>query len=170
MSGAETVNDEFEVGFNQAFEARWYRAEQAGRVVMIAFTLAAGLGFLGRGPFSHATTESPDGSLTVNYEPVARHGTSTMITVHIKRPMPTPHQIELRINQQIIEPMGFQHTVPPPDGTSVTDNGIRLTYNEPANQQDVLVRFEAAPNAIGLVPLTVSDGAQTIDWHVLVVP
>jgi hypothetical protein len=32
MRGAETVNDEFEVGFNQSFESRWYRAEQAGRM------------------------------------------------------------------------------------------------------------------------------------------
>ena len=55
MSGVDTVSDEFEVGFNKSFEARWYRAEQAGRVLMVIFTLAAGLGFLGRGPFSHAS-------------------------------------------------------------------------------------------------------------------
>lgn len=45
MSGVETVNDEFEVGFNQTFESHRYRAEQAGRTVMVLFTLTAGRTF-----------------------------------------------------------------------------------------------------------------------------
>jgi hypothetical protein len=32
MSGAATVNGEFEVGFDQTFESRRYRTEQAGRL------------------------------------------------------------------------------------------------------------------------------------------
>jgi hypothetical protein len=167
MSGAETVNDEFEFGFNQDFESRWYRAEQAGRVVMVLFTLGAGLGFLRRGPFSHATTLSADGALTVNYEPLVRHGIGTMISVHIRKLEPIAHSIELRINQLIIEPMDYQYTVPLADSSSVTDDGIRLTYSEAANQSDVLVRFEVSPNAIGLIPLQVSDGTDTINWSML---
>ncbi|MGD0103027.1 MAG: hypothetical protein ABSC06_03200 [Rhodopila sp.] len=171
MSGVETVNDEFEVGFNQTFESHWYRAEQAGRVIMVLFVLAAGLGLLGRGPFSHSTTQSAGGALSVDYEPIARHGTNTTITVHLKKPADVDRPIELRVNQQIIEPMGYQRSVPLANSSSsVSDAGMRLTFNEAANQPDVLVRFELMPNAVGLVPLHVSDGSDTIDWSILVVP
>lgn len=106
MSGVETVDDDFEVGFNQTFESHWYRAEQAGRVVMVLFTQAAGPGLLGRGPYSHATARSADGALTVDYEPIARHhSTSTTLTVHIKQRWDVPHPVELRINQTNIEPL-----------------------------------------------------------------
>lgn len=170
MSGVETVNDEFEVGFNQTFESHWYRAEQAGRVVMVLFTLAAGLGFLGRGPFSHESVQSPSGALSVDYEPVARNGTTTTITVHVRKPQDGPKPIELRVNQQIIEPMGFQRAVPLANSSSISNDGMRLTFTEAAKQPDVLVRFELMPNTFGFVPLRVSDGADTIDWSVLVVP
>lgn len=86
MRSADTVNDEGEVGFNREFESRWYRAGQVGRVVMVLFTLAAGLGLLGRGPFSHATTRSASRALSVGYEPISHHGTATTINVHVKKP------------------------------------------------------------------------------------
>ena len=58
MRGAETVNDECEVGLSLTFEAGWVHMEQIGRVVMTGFTLTACLGLLGRGPFSHASIQS----------------------------------------------------------------------------------------------------------------
>jgi hypothetical protein len=36
MQGADTVNVEIGVGFDQPFESRWFCAEQAGRVVLFA--------------------------------------------------------------------------------------------------------------------------------------
>jgi hypothetical protein len=170
MRGAEPVNDEFEVGFNQTFESHWYRAEQAGRVVMVAFTLAAALGLLGRGPFSHSSSRSASGALAVDYEPITRHGVATTITVHVKRPRDKGHPLELRVNQQIIEPMGYQHSIPLANGSSLSEDGIRLTFNEPAYQSDVSIRLELMPSAVGFVPLHVSDGTDSIDWSVLVVP
>ncbi|MDQ2762707.1 MAG: hypothetical protein M3Y22_04230 [Pseudomonadota bacterium] len=170
MSGAETVNDEFEVGFNQTFELHWYRAEQAGRLVMILFTLAAGLGLLGRGPFSHATAQSASHALGVNYEPISHDGTATTVTVHIKKPRDASRVIELRVNQQMIEPMGYERTVPLANNSSVTDDGMRLAFTDAANQSDILARFQLKPSAVGFIPLHLSDGTDTIDWSVLVVP
>ena len=170
MHGADTVNDEFEVGFNQEFESCWYRAEQAGRVLMVLFTLTAGLGLLGRGPFSHATIQSASHALSVNYEPISRHGTTTTITVHVKKLRDASHPIELRVNQQIIEPMGYERTIPIANSSSVTNDGMRLTFIDAANQPDVLVRFQLKPSAVGFIPLRVSDGTDTINWSVLVVP
>jgi hypothetical protein len=170
MRGADTVNGEFEVGFNQTFESRWYFAELAGRAVMILVVGAAALGFLGRGPFSHASRRSSSGTMAIDYEPIARHGTSTSITVHVQQARNTPYPIRLLVNQQMIELMGYQHAVPLPDRSMLSDTGVWLSFEEEAGQHDVLVRLEISPNAVGLVPMHLSDGSDRIDWPMLVVP
>ncbi len=167
MRVAETVNDEFEVGFNQNFESRWYRAEQVGRVVMLIVVASAVLGLLGRGPFSHATIAAPGGAISVDYEPVARHGTSTMVTVHVKNP---PGPIRLLVDQHMIEPMGYQRATPVPDHTEVSDDGNWLAFDPRTDQHDVLVRFDVAPTALGFVPMRVSDGTDAVNWSMFVMP
>ena len=167
MRGAETVNAEFDVGFNQTFESRWYRAEQVGRVVMLIVVACAALGLLGRGPFSHETKAAPGGAISVDYEPVARHGTSTMITVHVHDPVAP---IRLLVDQHMIEPMGYQRATPVPDHTSVADDGTWLTFDQEPGQHDVLVRFDVMPTALGFVPMHVSDGTDSVDWSMFVVP
>jgi hypothetical protein len=129
MRDATTVNDEFEVGFDQKFESWWFRAEQIGRVIMVLFAAISALGLLGRGPFSHATIRSPTGAISVDYEPVARHGATTIVTVHVRRPQATPLPIELLVNQQMIEPMGYRRSIPLADASHVSDGGMRLTFS-----------------------------------------
>jgi hypothetical protein len=169
MRGADIVNGEFEVGFDQKFESHWYLAELAGRAVMILVVTAAALGLLGRGPLSHASQRSTDGTMTIDYEPIARHGTSTNITVHVHQPSDT-NPIKLLVNQQVIEPMGYQHAVPLPDRSMLSDLGLWLSFNGEAGQHDVLIRLELSPNAVGLVPMHLSNGLDQVDWSMLVVP
>src|SRR4051812_44741326 len=83
MRGATTVNDEFEVGFNQRFESHWYWAEISGRVVRLIFVGCALFGLLGRGTYSPAHRRTTDGVLAVDYEPISRHSTATTITAYI---------------------------------------------------------------------------------------
>jgi hypothetical protein len=170
MRGADAVNGEFEVGFDQAFELRWYFAELAGRAVMFIVVGAAAFGLLGRGPFSHASQRSTGGTMIIDYEPIARHGTSTSITVHVQPDRDTPYPFRLLVNQQMIEPMGYQRTVPLPSQSILGDAGVWLSFEREARQHDVLIRFEVVPDAVGLVPMHLSDGTDQVDWSMLVVP
>jgi hypothetical protein len=170
MRGASTVNEEFEVGFNQNFESYWYIAEQIGRVIMVLFAAISALGLLGRGPFSHATIQSPTGAISVDYEPVARHGTTTMVSVHVKRSQQTPEPVELWVSQRMIEPMGYQRSIPLADTSRISDDGMRLTFLPLDDSPEVLVRFELMPSAVGIIPLQVSEGSDTVNWSLLVVP
>jgi hypothetical protein len=170
MRGATIVNEEFEVGFNQKFESHWYRAEQIGRVIMVLFAAVSALGLLGRGPFSHETVRSLTGAITVDYEPIARHGTSTVVTVHVKRPQEPGRPIELRVNQQMIEPMGYQRSIPIAESSRVSNDGMRLTFSSLPESPEVLVRFELSPSAVGMVPLYVSEGTDFVSCSLLVVP
>lgn len=170
MRGADTVNDEFEVGYNQRFESGWYKAEIAGRFIMVGFVTIALLGFLGRGPFSHESVSSRLKTFTVDYEPVARHGTASMITVHLKQPRAEPFSIRLLLDQHLLEPMGLQREMPTPDHSSVSDKGVWMTFTEEAGQKDALVRFNVSPEALGPVPLQISDGTDSASWTMFVVP
>jgi hypothetical protein len=170
MRGATPVNDEFEVGFDQDFENRWYIAELCGRVVMIVFVICGLAGLLGRGPFSHARAYAPGGGMYVDYEPVARHGTSTTVTVHVRNDTPDPRPVTITIGQHMIEPMGFQHAIPLPDASAIQDGGIRQTFMLQPHDHDALIRFELSPNAIGPVHLIASDGDSRVDWSVFVAP
>ena len=51
------VNDELAVGFDARFERRFVYLQWGGQLVLLAVVLLALFGFLGRGPFSHATAQ-----------------------------------------------------------------------------------------------------------------
>jgi hypothetical protein len=48
---------------------------------MVVAVVAGLLGLLGRGPYSHRALTDVSGRIAIDYEPVARNGTATQITV-----------------------------------------------------------------------------------------
>jgi hypothetical protein len=170
MRGAEPVNDEIEVGFNQDFEIAWYRTEVIGRFVMIGFTCVALSGLLGRGPYSHDRAQAPGGGLSVDFEPVARSQTATLVTFHVENPEAIPRTLELSVGQGFVQPMGYQRAVPFADSSSVSDDGMDLRFTIQPRQSDALVRLQLQPEAVGLVRLHASAGSARVDWTMFVVP
>lgn len=170
MRGAAPVNNEFEVGFNSGFESSWYRVELVGRCVMIGIVGCALFGLLGRGPYSHRTITSERGEMKIEYEPIARHSTHTAITVHLSNPTDKKMPVHLMLGQHLVERMGFQKAMPQPDSTSAGKDGIRLGFVALPHQQDVLIRFEFAPSAVGLIPVQITDGDDTARWKIMVLP
>jgi hypothetical protein len=171
MRGADPVDDEFEVGFNSVFENRWYRAEQIGRVVMVAFVAAALAGLLGRGPYSHAHAHTPDGAVRVDYEPVARYATPTQITLHLSNMTKTAQTVSVFLSSHFIEPMGMSQANPRPESAEAVEGGLTLRFRIAAWQPDALVRLNAQPSAVGPVPLWVQAGAAApLRWTQFIVP
>jgi hypothetical protein len=170
MQGATPVNGEFEVGFDQIFENQWYRAELVGRAIMIIFVACGLAGLLGRGPYSHRRAEAAGGGFSVDYEPVARAQTSTTVTLHVANRTALPHPVTISLDQKLLEPMGLTQTTPLPNSSAVTQAGIDLRFVIQRDQPDALIRLQLQPNALGPVPLRVSDGDQQVAWTMFVVP
>jgi hypothetical protein len=168
MSGVETISDESEVGFNQAFASNRFRAEQAGRVAKVRSTPAPGPGPRD-GPFGHELGQSPDRARAVYDGPIAHHGSGTTLLVHIRQRQDVPNPVELGVNQQIIGPMGYQRSIPLANSTSPSNCDERLAFGKPARHSDALVRSELTHNAVGLIPLRLGDSANTVNWAILVV-
>lgn len=170
MQGATRVNGEFEVGFDEEFENRWYRAELAGRAVMVLFATGALIGLLGRGPLSHRRAYAPGGGLSADYEPVARHGTPTTVTLHVTNDTPLPRPITISIGQSMIEPMGLTRSIPAADSSTVSKDGLNLRFVVQPNQPDALIRLDLLPNALGPVSLRADDGDRQVTWSAFVAP
>ena len=170
MQGADKVNGELEVGFDEAFEKRWRRAEQAGRIVMVVFVVASLIGLLGRGPYSHQTKKLDDLSLAVDFEPVARSQTGTQVTFHLKNSTDQP-TLNLFIGSKMIEPMGLQRILPQPVTTQAVPGGLLLAIAVPPQTGDASLRLVLMPVDIGRTELVARlQGHASLHWTQVVVP
>jgi len=171
LRGAAPINNEFEVGYDEAFEKVWLRIALAGRVIL-GLVVAAGLaGLLGRGPFSHHTSSAPDGAIKVDYEPVARFGTATQVTIHLDmRRFSAAPNITLHLSSTFVEPMGFHQALPQPLQEGAEGGGLTMTYPVRPTAGDILLRFVLSPTTLGPVHLSVNDGMDTLRWTQIILP
>ena len=171
VRGAAPLADGFEVGFDERFEDRWFHAALVGRIVMLLFLCVCLGGLLGRGPFSHASAQSADGTLRVDYEPVTRDGTPTLVTLHLGNPGPATSTVSVLLSANFAEPMGFQRSVPRPDSSTLGSEGMRLDYTVAPGQRDALVRLALQPTGFGPVRLfaQLGEGSKVV-WSQFVAP
>ena len=172
LRGADAIHGgEFEVGYDARFERAWLRVEQVGRVVL-ALVVAAGLaGLLGRGPYSHRRSETASGALAVDYEPLARYGTATMVTLHFDTTRFDPaHEWVIHLNNAFVEPMGLKEVMPTPSKQAADGAGLAVSVSLAPDRRDALVRFYLHPTEIGRMHLEARVGPETIDWEQLVLP
>jgi hypothetical protein len=170
MQGADRINEELEVGFDQTFERSWLRAEQVGRIVMVLFVAAGIAGLLGRGPYSHQTVTIADRTLAVDFEPVARSQTGTQVTFHLRNDTDRP-TMNLFIGTGIVEPMGLQRILPQPLDTQAVQGGLLLKVTVPPGTRDAAVRVMLQPVGIGPKDLVARlDGHPALHWTQFVVP
>ena len=170
MQGADRVNEELEVGFDQRFERMWRRTEQVGRWVMLLVVAAGLAGFLGRGPFSHRTAISSGAGLSVDFEPITRSQASTQVTFNLSNPSPDD-TVDLFVGTNIVEPMGLQKVEPQPLRTRVVDGGMIMTIGIPPQTKDAKFRLMLAPTSLGANELVVQrSGYAALRWTQFVLP
>ena len=170
MQGADRVNEELEVGFNEPFEKRWLRAEQVGRVVMTLFVAAGLTGLMGRGPYSHRTNRNADQALAIDFEPVARSQTGTQLTFHLSNATQEP-TVKLFVGGTVVEPMGLQRVLPEPVKTETMSDGLLFTVAVPPGTQDARVRLMLQPVGMGVNTFVARlEGHAPLHWTQFVVP
>jgi len=171
LRGADPVNDEFEVGYDAFFERSWLRAAIIGRVLLAIVMLAGLAGLLGRGPFSHRTVADPSGTIKVDYEPIARYGTATQVTLHLDmRRLAEAPDVTVRLSSVFVEPMGFHQVLPQPMREAPDGGGLALTFPADRLQDDAMVRLMLTPDTVGAVQLLVRIGSISLHWQQVVLP
>ena len=170
MQGADRINDEFEVGFDQRFERGWAHVEVVGRFVMVAVVGAGLAGLLGRGPYSHKTMQTAESGLAVDFEPIARSQAPTQITFHVDNTTDAA-TLDLFVGSNTVEPMGLQHVLPEPVATKAVTDGLTLTLAVPPGARNAEIRVMLEPSEIGENELVARlDGHAPIRWTQFVMP
>ena len=170
MQGADKVNGELEVGYDQRFEKSWSRAETVGRGLMALFLVAGLIGLFGRGPLSHHTNSAEDAALAVDFEPVARSQTGTQVTLHLSNPTESP-TMDVFVGSNIGEPMGLQRILPQPVSTRLVDDGMVLTVAVTPGTRDSELRFMLQPTSLGPNQLVARlADHEPLRWTQFVVP
>ena len=175
----DAIDNELEIGFDQKFERKWRTLEIASQGVMLLIVLAALVGLFGRGPLSHRTHMTSDGRLAVDFEPLARWGTTTQVTVHLSSPKDGTAgeggavQARVFVSNEIVEPLGLQQVIPQPNATEANGGGVVYDFAIPPGRDGGLVRFVLKPSTVGLVTAEVREGTasgESLSWTQLVLP
>jgi hypothetical protein len=167
LRGATTVNDELEVGFDERFEEGWSRLQFVGRIVM-SLVLATGLaGYLGGGPLDHARVGHPLAG-AVDYQPIARFGTPTQVTLHL--PPATGETTTVTLSSTFVEPFGLQSIAPLPVRQSSERGALTLTFDRRPGGLDDLVRLHGKPARIGPIALVADMRDTTLRFSTFVLP
>ncbi len=170
MQGADRVNDELEVGFDQVFETGWSQAERCGYGIMLLFAAAGLAGLFGRGPYSHRSATSAASAMTVDFEPIARSQTPTQVTFHLGNPTASP-TLRLFLDNRFAEPMGLGKMLPMPVRSDAVDGGLLLTVAVPRGARGVLLRITLEPVTLGPQRLVARlDDHAPLAWTQFVAP
>ena len=181
MRGADAgLDEDIEVGFDAGFERHWHKAETVGHGIMALFVVAGLAGLLGRGPFSHRTVVAADHALSVDYEPMARVGTGTQVTLHlsglaggrIRAPAPPGTvAVGLSFDSAVVDPMGLQGLYPNPAESVPGQGSIDYVFDVAEGEPDALVRLMFKPTQVGPVHLWVrQNGGPAVAWTQWVLP
>lgn len=185
LRGADAVNGELEVGYNEQFESRWHATQIVGLICMVVFLSACAAGVFGRGVFSHRSKASADGSLHVDYEPVAREGTGTQVTFHVSNMRDKAVPVVIYVSSHAAEPLGLDHTLPLAQSAVISDHGLLFRFMIGAHQADSKIRFATMPTAFGVAHVRAwrvadtsladsqdptPDPAATVEWSQVIVP
>ena len=170
MQGADKVNDELEVGYDEKFERSWSRAERSGYLVMLVLVAAMLAGLFGRGPFSHRTEKSAASGLAVDFEPIARSQCDTQVTFHIDNDTDAT-TMDLFLDSHLVEPLGLHQILPEPVVSQTASDGLRVTIAVPPHSHDTKLRLMLQPSIVGPVHLVAHlQGHEVLRWTQFIMP
>src|ERR1700761_999470 len=76
------IDGELAVGSDLEFQRKWWRFSSFIWKFFALVIVADLFGCFGRGPLAHATAETPDKTLVVNYERIERFSTPSILRVN----------------------------------------------------------------------------------------
>jgi hypothetical protein len=107
----------------------------------------------------------------VDYEPVARSGTGTQVTIHLLKPPPVATQMAVTLSNAFGEPFGLSTVEPRPERSVLGADGVTMIFDIAPGQTNDLIRVKGSPTQIGLLHLSARLGAgPTLYWTQVVLP
>jgi hypothetical protein len=104
-----------EVGQDPRFQRYQWRAQRWAWGILGLVLIAALLGLTGNGPLSHATAETPDHSIRVNYNRFIRVRAPALTTIILGPEASPDGTVRLWIDRDYIDHLQVKHVTPRPE-------------------------------------------------------
>lgn len=163
------VNDEVAVGADLEFQKRWWKFEKIVWLLFTALIVLDVLGFFGRGPLAKAHLRTPDGSVQIDYDRIARYNTPSILRIRFT-PAATRHgEIRLWASGSVARELGTQRVIPQPASSVLDSGGILYTF--PAADMPSSVEFALQPKTPGIFRFGLRlRGSELLTAKVVVMP
>jgi len=148
---------------DMAFQAKTWKAERVGWVVMALIALASILGLTDKGPLSKARKGEPQG-LSVEYQRFLHIDAPAQL--HIRLPVNGPFAIQLPF--EYLSRTEVLHVVPEP--REVASHDGLVTYSFLAQPGVADVQFDLKPRRAGSMKGFVQRGGERVDFAHFVYP
>lgn len=163
------VDGDVAVGEDIAFQRRWWKFERVIWAFFVLLIVADLAGAFGQGWLAKAKAGVPDGSLTIDYERIARASTPSTMFLHFGRGAIRDGQVRVFLSNSVVKSLGATRIAPQPATSAIGEGGI--TYTFPATVSPALVEIQLQPARPGRFEFRVAmPGQPAIDRHVLVLP
>ena len=147
MGDVRSAGD-LEIDQDLDFQRREWRAQRAGWWAMALVLVLALAGVFGRGPLAHATLESPDGHLRVEYDRLAAVAGEADLRIHVAPAAAPDGLVRVWLDRAWVEGVNVEDIQPTPQRVIVA--GDRMYYEFPVGSTRAasVVRFEFRPDAM----------------------
>lgn len=139
---------DIEIEQHPDFQRREWRAQRAGRIVMLLVALGALAGVFGRGPLSHASAEAPNGDFRVEYERFVRRHAPTRLVLRLGPERVREGRATFWLDRDFAERLEFRAYQPEPSSVAVDDDRLLLEFTLAGSDSAVVV-IEFEPDRPG---------------------
>jgi hypothetical protein len=154
------------------FQEREWTVQRVGWVLLVAFVVAALLGFLGPGPLSHSQAESTNGTIHAEYYRFVRLGGAGTVTVTVAPSAIGPDSMDVWWNGSYLDETKVEGVTPEPDTVTAIGGRVRYTFAAESSDRPVVVTFDLTPDGMGSksAEVAVGDGAEHLTFDQFVYP
>jgi hypothetical protein len=130
------------------YQQRTWVIQRAGWGVFVLLMLAALAGLLGSGPLSTTTVGAPD-SLQITYERFARLHAPATIEIRVNGNLVRDDMLTIALSGDAVPGLELSSSMPPPDGTSVVQDGVLLRFRTDSRPGELTVVLHTKPQRVG---------------------
>jgi hypothetical protein len=107
--------------------------------------------------------------MSVDFEPVARHGTPTQVTLSLPVE-PGPGLVAVEFPTLLADSMGLQMVLPRPSQQEAGPDTLGMSFAASPGQHRISVRLTLKPDTVGPVRLSARLGQRSLEWTQVVLP
>jgi hypothetical protein len=164
--GAQPLEIDEDLGFHRV---QW-RTQRIGWGAMVAVIVAALCGFLGHGPFSHATARVPDGSVQVQFSRRERYQSLTSLGIRFA-PRDTSREVHIWIDRKYLGAFEINAVVPTPQHEVVERDRIGYVFDMSGTRAGSEATWWLRPNRFGPITARIQmDGGPLVQFRQFIFP